>query len=88
MYVPVSVVVMGGIANRRAMRCSKRCELAELDPLSEGGLSDEGDRRTGPGVHVGVGEGAGVLRVGCSPGGGLRRLTSDDLFALVRFSRR
>ena len=32
------------------------CELAELDPLSEGGLSDEEAREQGAGVHVGVGE--------------------------------
>lgn len=32
------------------------CELAELDPLAEGGLSDEGAGEQGPGVHAGVGK--------------------------------
>jgi hypothetical protein len=65
----------------------ERGELAELDPLSEGGLSDEETGEQGPGVHVGVGEEPEFFELAVLEEVGFVNEPAR-LVCLVRFSRR
>ena len=60
------------------------CELAELDPLSEGGLSDEEAGEQGAGVHVGVGEEPELFELAVLEEVGFVD-EQDDLFASFGF---